>query len=110
MRDAVVELRDAAMPVAHVFAEANVGDYDERGQLRFQPPDGALGDSVFRVSLRRVLIFLRGNAEQQHRANARCVGRPCLEDEFVDIELENAGHTRNSDTPGDLIGDEERQN
>ena len=57
-----------------------------------------------------MLIFLGGNPKQQHRANARCMSRSGLRDKLIQIKLENAGHTRNSDTPGDLIGDEQRQN
>ena len=49
MRHAFAELGDPAMPVAHVFAEADVGDDDQRGQLLLQPADRALHHALGRV-------------------------------------------------------------
>ena len=55
------------MSVAHVFAKTNIGDDDQLRTFLFDRADRFLNDSVFRVSPARLLIFCRGNTEEQHR-------------------------------------------
>ena len=69
--------RDAAVAVAHVFAEAHVGHHDESGHSPvFSAAHRALHHAVLGVRLRRAFILLRGNAEEQHaRTPAACARR-----------------------------------
>jgi len=108
-RDAVVKLGDAAVSVAHVFAEAYVGHDDERGELFFQKADGALGDAVFGVGLGGVFVLVRGDSEDEHGADAGGVGGAGFDEEFSEVELEDAGHAGDGDAAGDFFGDEKRE-
>ena len=58
---------DTTMAVAHVFAEAHVGDRDQFRTFRFDRSERFLNHSVFRVSAACLFIFLPWNSEKQDR-------------------------------------------
>jgi hypothetical protein len=78
-----VALHDAAMPVAHVFAQADIGDDQQAGQFFLQQPDGLLDDAVARIGAGGPFILARGNAEQQHRGDAGGEGQCRVLHQFV---------------------------
>ena len=85
-------MHDAAMPVAHVFAQANIRDDEQIGQFFFEKADGLLNDSILRISTGRAFVFAIWNAEQQHRRNTKRMCASCLTQQFIRRKLEHAGH------------------
>ena len=83
---------DAAMAMHHVFAQADVGDDQQRRQFLFQQPDGLLHDAVLRISARGLPVLLAGDAEQQNRRNAEGVGAGRFADQFIRRKLKDPGH------------------
>ena len=83
---------NAAMAVLHVFAQANVGDDQQRRQFLFQQPHGLLDDAVLRVSAGSLGVLFVGNAEKQDRGNAERMGARRFAHEFIRRKLEDAGH------------------
>ena len=67
MKMVAVNSGDTAMAVAHVFAEANVGDGDQFRTFRFDCSERLLNHSVFCVSAAGLVFFLRGDSEKQDR-------------------------------------------
>ena len=61
---------DAAVPVARVLAEADVGEQRQAGHLGPQRAQRALHDAVVVPGARALLVLLLGDAEQQHRPHA----------------------------------------
>ena len=102
--------RDAAMPVAHVFAKTNVGDRDHFGTFLFNRAQCFLNNAVFSVSAARFLVFLAGNSEKQNGLKSGLLRAARLIDNFVDRELKNAGHARDRAAFVDLVADEKREN
>ena len=100
----------AAMPMAHVFAKTNIRDRDQLGALLFNRAQRFLNHAVLRVSAARLLIFFVGDSKKQNCLES-CVPRGAsLIDNFVDGELEDAGHARNRAAFVDLVADEKREN
>ena len=69
-----IHFRHAAMSVAHVFAETNIGDDDQLRAFRFDGADRFLNHSVFVVGRARSLILGRGNTEKQHGLKPEITG------------------------------------
>ena len=88
-----IDARDAAMAVAHVFAQANIRDHDQLGASGFDRADGLLHDAVFRVSAAGLFVFVARNAEEQHGLQAEIVGALRFIGHFRERELKNARHT-----------------
>ena len=63
----------AAMPVAGVFAIANVGDDQQTGDLAADGADGALHDAIVGVGARSHFVLAFRQAEQDHAADAERV-------------------------------------
>ena len=57
MKMLAVTASHAAMAVAGVFAQANVGDHSQIRRLLFYLPDGVLNDAVFGVSFSGMFIL-----------------------------------------------------
>ena len=107
--DVSVEFSHAAVPVAHVFAEAHVGHHDELRQFALEPPHGALHHAIFRVGLRRLFIAHHRDAEEDHRAHAglECTAR--LVEQRVFVELRHARHRGHGLATLHFFRDEKRE-
>ncbi len=81
-----------AMPVAHVLAQADVGDDHQLRQFPLQQPNGLLDDAVGCVRFRSPGVLALGNAEEQHRRHAGFPGRARLRQQLVRRKLEHPGH------------------
>ena len=82
----------AAVAVAHVFAEADVGDDDELGPALLEAAHGLLHNAVLGVGRAGFFIFFSRNAEEQHGHQARVHGLFHLLFQFSQRELVLAGH------------------
>ena len=85
---------DAAVAVAGVLAETDVGDEDQLpgGVGAAQGAQGLLNDAAFFPCAGAVLVLGFGQAEEQEAAEAEAGGFFGFEDGFVDGEVEDAGH------------------
>ena len=82
----------AAVAVAGVLAIADVGHDQQIGQGAFHRAHGSLHDAVLVVILRCLVVLLVGNPEQDHAADPQRVRALAFLHQFVDRELEVAGH------------------
>ena len=73
---------NAAMAVLHVFAQANVGDDQQRRQFLFQQPDGLLDDAVFRISAGSLARPFGRECRRARRPERRARGRGPLRAQF----------------------------
>ena len=67
MEMVAVNMRNAAMAMAHVFAQANIGDCDQLRTFRLNGSESFLNDSIFRVSAAGVFVLVFWNPEKQDR-------------------------------------------
>jgi hypothetical protein len=80
------------MAVLHVFAQAHVGDDEQRRQFFFQEPHGLLDDSIFGIRAAGFRVFAVRNAEKQNRRDAERMRANGLAQKFIGRKLEYAGH------------------
>ena len=80
-------VQHAAVAVARVLAEADVGDQRQSRHLGPHGAECALHDAVGVPGARALLVLLLGDAEQQHRADPECVERRALAHDLVDRAL-----------------------
>src|SRR6516164_7291032 len=90
MKMVAVNSGDTAMAVAHVFAEANVGDRDQLRTFRFDRSQRFLNHSVFGVSGTCVLIFMLRNSEKQDRLQPEILGAARFIDNLFHRQLKNS--------------------
>jgi hypothetical protein len=85
---------DAAVAVAGVFAQADVGDEDEflRGRGLLDGAQSLLHDAVFIPCAGALLVLGFGQAEEEQAAEAQSCRFFCFADGFIDGEVEDAGH------------------
>jgi len=107
---AVRKMRDAAVPVAHEFAEAHIGDDEQIRARLLQRPHRALDHAVFRVSLRSALILEPGNAEEQHCGDARGARARRFGNDVPLAPLMNARHAGHRHGRLDFFADKQRKN
>ena len=69
-----IDACDAAMPMAHVFAQANVGDCDQIGTSRFDGAQRFLNDAVFCVRAAGLFVLLVRNPEKKDRLEPQILG------------------------------------
>jgi hypothetical protein len=85
---------DATVAVTHIFAQTDVGDYDQLGTSGFDRADGLLHDTVFRIRRCCLLIFLLRNAEEQDGLQPEIAGALRFIGYVRERELKNARHAR----------------
>ena len=101
---------DAAVAMAHVFAETNIRDNDQLGASRFDRSDGLLHDPVFRIRRCCLLVFSLRNAEEQDGLQPEIVGTLRFVGYFRERELENARHARDWLPRRHSFADKKREN
>ena len=101
---------DTTMAVAHVFAEANVGDRDQFRTFRFDCSERFLNHSVFCVSATCLLIFACWNSEKQDRLQPKILSSARFIDDFFHRQLKNSRHTGDRPALVQFFVHEQRQN
>ena len=91
---ALVPPDDAAMAVAHVFAQADICKHQQFGQFLLQQPRRLLHDAVGRISARSLFILPFGNPEQNHPRHPRRLRRRRFPDHLVRRQLKDPRHGR----------------
>src|SRR5436190_1368770 len=105
-----IQTGDAAMAVAHVFAQANIGDYDQFRASSLDGADGLLHDAVVGIGRFRLIVLLVWNTEKQDGLESQIVGPLRFVGHFREGQLENPRHARDRLPRGDPFADEKREN
>src|SRR5947207_2201631 len=105
-----IHARDAAVAMAHVFAQTNIRDYDQLGTTGFDCADRLLHDAVFGVGRRRLLVFFFWDAEKQYCLQPEIVGPLRFIGYFCERELKNARHARDWPPSRHALADKKREN
>ena len=74
---------DAAVAVAHVFAQTDIGDGDEVWAFRFNRSQHFLNDPVFCVGAACLSVFFFRNTEKQHRLQPKILSALDFIDNFL---------------------------
>src|SRR5450755_1091752 len=104
----IAVLDDAAMPVAGVFTQANVGDDQRIRCLGLQTPDRLLDDALLGVCLRAYLVLLVGDAKEQYGWNAQARDALRFTPQVLQRPLHNPWHGGNLAWLVDAFRNEER--
>lgn len=105
-----VDPRNAAMSVAHVFAQANVSDRDQPGTFRFDRTHCFLHDAGLGIRATGLLVFLPRNSEEDDRLKSGILRPLRFISNFPKRELIYARHARDFTATVDLLAHEQRQN
>ena len=85
-------LEHPAVAVAHVLAEADIGDDENVGHLLLDPPDRPLDDAVVGHRPGGDLILLLGDPEEEDRRDPQRLHPLRLLDDVVDGHLKDPRH------------------
>jgi hypothetical protein len=100
---------DTTMAVAHIFAEANVGDRDQFRTFRFDCSERFLNHSVFCVSAAGLLILVLRNSEEQDCLQPQVVSAARFIGNLFQWQLKSAWHTGDRPALVQFFADEQRQ-
>src|SRR2546423_1101265 len=104
-----VDPRHAAMPVAHVFTEANVGHNHELRTIRLDRADCLLHHAVLGIRAAGRFVFHARNSEEQHGLQSGVVRALRLRDNVTGRQLENSRHAPDRLPRFQLFADKKRQ-
>jgi hypothetical protein len=96
--------------VAHVFAQADVGDGNEIGTFCFDGSQRLLNNPVFGISGAGLFVFLSGNPEKKDGLQPEILNALCFIDNLLEGELKNPWHARNRPAPLQFLAHEKREN
>ena len=82
-RAAFIALHDPAVPVAHIFAEADVGNDEHVRQFLFKQTHRLLYDSVSPEGRRRLFVLAVRYAKQQDRRHSQFLRQCHFAEQFV---------------------------
>jgi hypothetical protein len=80
--------------VAHVFAQADVGDGNEIRTFCFDGPQRLLNNPVFGISGAGLFVFLFRNPKKKDGLQPEILNALCFIDNFLHGQLKNARHAR----------------
>ena len=89
-----IHARDAAVAMAHVFAQTNIRDHNQLGAAGLDRADGLRHDAVFRIRGCCLLVLLLRNAEEQNGLQPEIAGALRFIGCVRERELKNARHAR----------------
>jgi hypothetical protein len=101
-------LDHAAVTVARVLAEADIGHHEKIGDGLLHRAYGLLDDAVLGVGLAAARVLLRGQAEEQHRGDAHGCGVLALLEQLVDGQAKLSRHGRDGLAHAAAVDGEER--
>ena len=101
---------DAAVAMAHVFAQTNIRDHNQLGTTGFDCADRLLDDAVFRIRRCGLLVFLLWYAEEQNGLEPEIAGALRFVGYFRKRKLKNARHARDGLPRHHSFADKKREN
>lgn len=94
MKMLAVTASQAAMAVAGILTQANVGDHSQIRRVLFYLPDRVLNDAVFGVSFSGLFILRFRNPKEKDGLDPRFIGALCDGRDFFPGVLADPGHAR----------------
>ena len=101
---------DAAMSMAHVFAEADVSDHNQFRQFGFQQSDRLLNNAAGGVSAAGALILSLRYAKKQDCGNPQRQRSRSFAQKFIRGQLENARHRFDRAADFAALANKQREN
>ncbi len=89
----------STVAVAHVFAQADIGDGNERRTFRFDGSQRFLHNAVFGISGAGLFVFLFGNPEKKDGLQTEILNALCFINNLLQGELKDPRHARDRATP-----------
>ena len=102
------DLCNAAMAVAHVFAQTDVRNNNHLRHGGLDCPHGPLDNAVRRIGLLRAFVFLRRNAEKKHAPHPLAPGGGRFLRGLFHRQLGHARHGSHRRAPDDPFADKKR--
>jgi len=99
----------AAVAVAGILTQANVGDHSQIRRALFYLPDRVLNDAVFSVSFSGLFILGFRNPKEKDGLHPRSKGTLCDGRNFFSGILADAGHARDLFRRFDFLAYKKRQ-
>ena len=110
MKMLAVEPSHAAMAVAGVFAQTNIGNYRQIRRPLFDLPNRILDHAIIGVRATGLFVLRLRNSKEKDRLHSRFVGALRDGGDFIATVLVNAGHTRDRFRAFDFLTNEKWQN
>src|ERR1700730_17802636 len=89
-----IEASYAAMTVAGIFAQTNIGNYRQIRRALFDLPNRILDHAILGIRATGLFVFRLRNSKEKHRLHSRFVCALRDRSDFLAAVLVNAGHTR----------------
>jgi hypoxanthine phosphoribosyltransferase len=96
--------------MAHVLAQADVGDGDQIGAFRFDRPQRFLDNAIFCISTGGLFIFLFRNAEKQDSLYSKILSSTRFIGNLFHRQLKDSGHARDRPTVIQFFTYKQREN
>ena len=105
-----IEASHAAMTVAGIFAQANIGNNRQIRCALFDLPNRILDHAIFGIRGTSLFVFQLRNSKEEHRLHSRFVGAVRDRGDFILAVLVNARHARDLFRAFDFLTNEKWQN
>jgi len=109
MKMLAIEASHAAMTVAGIFAQTNIGNYRQIRCALFDLADRILDHALLGIRASGLFILRLWNSKKQHRLHSGFVGALRDGGDFLAAVLVDAGHTRDRFRALDFLTDEKWQ-
>ena len=109
MKMLAIEASHAAMAVAGIFAQTNIGNYRQIRRALFDFPDRNLDHAILGIRATGQFVLRLRNSKEKHRLHSRFMGALRDRGDFLLAVLVNAGHARDFFGPFDFLTDEKWQ-
>ena len=110
MKMLAIEASHAAMAVAGVFAQTNIGNYHQIRRALFDLPNRILDHAILGIRATGLFVFRLRNSKEKHRLHSRFVGALRDRGDFIFAVLVNAGHARDLFRAFNFLTNEKWQN
>ena len=109
MKMLAIEANHAAMAVAGVFAQTNIGNYGQIRRALFDFPNRILDHAILGIRATGLFILRLRNSKEKHCLHSRFMRALCDRGDFLPVVLVNTGHTRDRFRALDFLTDEKWQ-
>src|SRR5256885_13371358 len=110
MKMLAIEASHAAMPMAGIFAQTNIGNYRQIRRALFDLPNRILNHAILGIRATGLFVFRLRNSKEKHRLHSRFVDALRERGDFILAVLVDARHARDLFRAFDFRADKKWQN